>query len=513
MKRLFLLISILVYLLYLTLPVNTQIIGGIEPIPFYLENSEIRLNFMYHVNKIDLLSIVDKDDDHTFDVSGILWKIRLIDLTTAPNYNEITRSQTELNCQTSYNILNDGSAQILYMNWLNCAVNPTNKFNLTITVRLDENSDDSDWRIYINSEMNDYSILYHKLFFGILENPVDYIVTASGILIKNPANTFDAVSDPLIDVGSVALPIKMIPYYTSANQGLYFWSKDDHPPHYQSASFSSDGSRLYYGHGFYPEYIGTAGNDFNMDYDFSIGVFNGDWYTAARLYRSWALSRPWANTLLINRNDIPQFWKELDLGEHSGHFPNANLDYEINSWTNVRNYYNATNLAVFYWGGATNDLQAQPWSSTIIDGLDSYGIKTFFYNNPQFVNVGLPFYTSVSSYTCRNIAGQPYIMSGIARMDYTNTGWHNWVASRVRDNLAAVGYKGMFFEYPVADKLCYNLPNPVGGINPLDGMIDFMNEVRSEARESYSNFILFYEYFYDYFIPVSDAAFVSSNFG
>ncbi|MEK6862085.1 MAG: DUF6259 domain-containing protein, partial [Nanoarchaeota archaeon] len=360
-------------------------------IPFSLENGEIKFNFLYTPTKIDLQSVTNKDSSHTFDVYGILWRIRLIDLNSAPAYNELTKTQDDLNCYTSYNIQQDGASQILYMNWADCAVDSTNTFNLTISVRLDQDSDFSNWRVSINNDMNDYSILYAKLSFGILKNPDDYAVI-NNEQVKNPANMITFSGSPYIDGGGVALNLKIVPYWTSNNQGLYFMSKDSLPPHYQLNTFTADGQRFVYGHGFYPEYIGTPGNDLSMDYDFSIGVFNGDWYDAARLYRNWALSQPWANTKLINRNDIPTFWRELDLGEASQcPYPNlpgcqnVNLTYEIESWKKVRDFYNLTNLVVFYWFGLTPppDFSPYPWTETLTNGLENLGIKTFVYANPQ----------------------------------------------------------------------------------------------------------------------------------
>ena len=507
-KRLiFLLIICFIYLLPFA---NTQIISSLDPVPFSLENDNIRFDFLYNLNKIDLLYIVKKDSGHAFDVSGILWKIRLIDLSTAPLYTEITKSQTELNCQTSYYVLPDGSAQLLFMNWNNCAVNPTNKFNLTITVRLDQDKDYGDWRVFVNSDMTSYSVLYAKLFFGVLKDPDDYSLLSRGYIVKNPATTLNSGFDPLVDGGDINLPLRIESYYNSNNEGLYFWAKDA-SQHYRVRSLFGDGQRIFYGIGFYPEYIGTPGNDLAMDYDLSVGVFNGDWYDSAKLYRNWAINQPWANTKLIDRNDIPIYWKELNLGEsrdcpYPNNCLNANLTFEIDSWIKVRDYYNATNLVVMYGAGATvPDFQPQPWASALTSELDSLGIKTFFYANPQ--STGSPVYGPLIPYLCKNLYGQPYIDSGFARMDYTNLGYHSWFADKI-ENLAANGYDGMFFEVPIATPFCYNPPNPVGGINPWQGMINFMNEVKSQA-----NIVITYEFFYEFFIPVSDVGFVNSGIG
>lgn len=503
MKRL--IFTGLVILFFLFTFTNTQI-SSVQPVQFSLENDDIKFNFELDLNEISLKSIVKKDNSHTFDVKGILWKVRLIDHTQLSNNNyvEITKSERNLFCTVSYNIQQSG---VLIMRWDDCAVDQNNKFNLIITVSLDQNSDYGNWRINVENNMVDYSLLYIKLFFGILKDPDDYAVIENQ-QIKNPATTIGNLADPYIDGGGIPMKLKIVPYWTSDNDGLYFISKDTLPPHYQGTSMTADGQRFVYGHFFYPDQLGIVGNDLSMNYDFSVGVFNGDWYDAAKIYRAWALNQPWADIRLENRNDIPQYWKELDLGEVR-HSPNTNITYEINSWKKIKDFYDIDNLVVLYWFGvSTLDFQPQPWTSQLVGGLNPYGISIFAYTNSQVMDINSPFYNQISAYTCRNLLNQPIISGSIARNDYTNPNLHDWYADKVRNNIASSGYKGIFFEIPLPDPICYNgLPNPVGGTKPWEGMTEFIRKERDAGRQIHSDFVIAYEFFYEAFFEVSDAIF------
>ena len=59
-----------------------------------------------------------------------------------------------------------------------------------------------------------------------------------------------------------------------------------------------------------PEVPGDGG----IPYTTVMGVFNGDWYDAADLYKCWARQQPWCARKLTQRDDIPSFLKEGSAG-------------------------------------------------------------------------------------------------------------------------------------------------------------------------------------------------------
>ncbi|MCL5103183.1 MAG: DUF6259 domain-containing protein [Armatimonadetes bacterium] len=55
---------------------------------------------------------------------------------------------------------------------------------------------------------------------------------------------------------------------------------------------------------------------FESSYPVAVGVFQGDWYDAARIYRKWAIRQPWcAKGTLAKRDDLPDWFKKLDFWE------------------------------------------------------------------------------------------------------------------------------------------------------------------------------------------------------
>lgn len=55
------------------------------------------------------------------------------------------------------------------------------------------------------------------------------------------------------------------------------------------------------------------GGMYRVPYEAAVGVFHGDWYEAAQLYRKFALQAPWCQVGSVSRRPIPQWLKDVDL--------------------------------------------------------------------------------------------------------------------------------------------------------------------------------------------------------
>ena len=69
----------------------------------------------------------------------------------------------------------------------------------------------------------------------------------------------------------------------------------------------------------FPEGQGVIGTNYNMPYDVVIGTFTGDWWTAAKWYRQWAVNQIWCSKgKLVDRKDVPDWYKETAIWEFVG---------------------------------------------------------------------------------------------------------------------------------------------------------------------------------------------------
>ena len=492
------------------------------PTPVVIENDRLRLTFLKTANTIALQSVFKKDSGYNFDVDGIKWKIRLIDLTQAPTtYPEVTKNEAELNCQTSHSLATIGGLQNLNLNWDNCTMSAGNTFDVNLSVNLANGQDFADWKVSINNDMTDYSVRYIKLFWGILANSLGDNMLTDSNWVEDPASTLalDGTAGYL-DEGHTSRGIRMgLAYWTDNQQGLYLIPKDSTPNYFRTHSYSSDGNRFIYGLLLYPDAIGQAGNNFSMNYDMSFGIFTGDWYDAAKIYRNWAIAQPWAATKLENRTDIPIWWRELEIGEARAGNPTLNTTLEVQKLGGIKNFYNLDYMVSFYWPGtAAGDpyFVPYPWLGTVSNNLSSLGIKTLIFTNPHPLAASHPDYTALTPLLCKDMAGQPYVDSGSSSFNSTYPVRQNMYANDVKNNLVqGVGLSGIFVEIPIPKypDMCFNspLPGQVGGIYPFKGMRDLLNAVRQTARTVNPNFITMYEFFHDAYFEVTDTAFDFSS--
>jgi len=63
----------------------------------------------------------------------------------------------------------------------------------------------------------------------------------------------------------------------------------------------------------WPGLAEKSGGEYKLPYEAVIGVFDGDWYDAAQVYREWALTAPWSKAGPVSKRPIPQWVKDTDL--------------------------------------------------------------------------------------------------------------------------------------------------------------------------------------------------------
>jgi len=64
----------------------------------------------------------------------------------------------------------------------------------------------------------------------------------------------------------------------------------------------------------FPEEMGSPGKNFTLPYKAVVGIFDGDWIDAAKVYRNWATKQKWCSKgKLSERNDIPEWFKDISV--------------------------------------------------------------------------------------------------------------------------------------------------------------------------------------------------------
>lgn len=77
----------------------------------------------------------------------------------------------------------------------------------------------------------------------------------------------------------------------------------------------------------------SKGNDPEIPYPVVVGIFSGDWYDAAQIYRQWAVQQAWVSGgRLSERSDIPEWFKDIGIHQWISTYP---LCYDLNHFSIV----------------------------------------------------------------------------------------------------------------------------------------------------------------------------------
>ena len=134
----------------------------------------------------------------------------------------------------------------------------------------------------------------------------DFIVAPSGpgAIIENPAKNW-----PEQFLTGWQFPgVQSVQFcsYQDRTAGVYVASMDTEG-HARSLSVSKQKNRYQ----LYRDYslLEPSATAWKSPYDTTFGVTSGTWRQTADIYKRWAVRQPWCAKKLVDRNDIPNFWK------------------------------------------------------------------------------------------------------------------------------------------------------------------------------------------------------------
>lgn len=187
------------------------------------------------------------------------------------------------------------------------------------SVLLEADSCLSKWRIAVK---NNTSYGIRAIRYPVIESPRvlgdsakdDYFISGAsgGMKWAEPAEAsplaYDIVNlgsfKPMQYPGGAALQLQA---YYDGTAGLYMATHDAgiNVKHF-GLTRMKDGLDLSIEH----NYDERPGQSFDLPYDTVLGVFHGDWYAAADLYKEWASKQYWCAKKVSERDDLPAWVKE-----------------------------------------------------------------------------------------------------------------------------------------------------------------------------------------------------------
>ena len=149
-------------------------------------------------------------------------------------------------------------------------------------------------------------------------------------------------------------------------------------------------------------------------YEATVAAFKGDWWEAARLYRAWALTAPWAaKGPIVTRADYPKRMAEIPLWLNIHGLP-AEVS---NVMTRARAVFPNFDCGIHWhvWQHSKHDINypeyfpEQDGAGPCFAYLKSIGEEAMPYTNGRLWSTNLVSYPYVLPYTCKKPDGSAYV--------------------------------------------------------------------------------------------------------
>jgi len=185
-----------------------------------------------------------------------------------------------------------------------------------ITVNLEGMLDDNDsltrWSISVDNpstqKLAAIRFPYISAVPAIGSADDDFIVAPAspGALIENPAKNWP--TNYSISWPSPGIQSMQFCSFQDRSAGIYLASMDT-TGHGRDLRISKQGNKKIL---LYHEYKLSAQTSaqWKSPYEVAFGVTSGTWQQTADIYKRWAIQQPWCAKTLVQRDDIPAFWKK-----------------------------------------------------------------------------------------------------------------------------------------------------------------------------------------------------------
>jgi hypothetical protein len=291
-----------------------------------ITNGVIKLKFFEGESGFGLYGIINVQKGYDF-LLGQTMKSSLWEIKFKHSSNRLMTTDNTVECNRAYNIEKsaDGSSLTLHLYWNDITLDTEEKaVNVHATVRLDKSSL-SYWQINVENRSKQFGTweIKYPSIKGLRASEDEDVQLAypdyHGCLLKNPVKripemfSVDPNPPQVMDYPSAKCTMQFSTLFEGKNNNGLYLATHDSEANVKKFGYEVDekGRSLKYGIKNYPEGMGVpgSGNNYRMPYEIVIGVYEGDWITASKIYHDWAINQKWCSKgKLSQRKDIPEWY-------------------------------------------------------------------------------------------------------------------------------------------------------------------------------------------------------------
>jgi hypothetical protein len=408
--------------------------------------------------------------------NGKLWYLIMTDDMGVSSFVNLTNTTS---CDKSYSF-DPVNGLVLHFNNLDVP-REYNSIDVTVTIKASDIPNMFAFRIDVDNRCTGYAIWeirFPEIYFGDIDND------GVNSIVANPAAEGRFIADPTRHDWNGWTLAYGLPYPDSRSQmqwsayfkgyatnyypaptktaGIYLATHDEYPVAAKNFSYNPDSlyDRWFYACTLYPEDI-ENGLDYTMTYDHIVGVYEGYWYEAAKIYRDWASGQHWVRKgKLAERTDLPQWFKDITYCHR----------LQTDGYSYSEAYYRALDLngrltgpMLIQWylwedppyedpnasGNYPPTSIAQRGLDTTIAALKANDIYSTLYVDPYVWWTGLESFAAEGEpYACKNPDGSVKMWSSTewALMDVGTPFWIDYCKTVVREIVEKYNPPGIYLD-------------------------------------------------------------------
>jgi hypothetical protein len=292
------------------------------------------------------------------------------------------------------------------------------------------------------------------------------------------------------------LSLQCLAFYRENGPGLYLAADDVQARSKSFAAFGNGQGGLGLEVCHFPGADTAAAARYEPGYDVLIGLFQGDWITAATRYRAWALQQPWARESRLKQGRTP------DWVTHTGFWVwNRGLSDDVLPPAAALQDYLGVPVSVFWhwWHGCAYDVNFPEYLPPR-EGTDAFreavrkarqkGLNPLVYMNQRLWGMSAKSWVSQKAeyYAVKRQDGtvQPevyntFTRSPMASMCLGTAFWRNTYADLSEAVYHDLGVSGIYMDQACSSLICYDTRHghpPGGGAYWMEGFRALESDIR-----------------------------------
>ncbi len=380
-----------------------------------------------------------------------------------------------------YRKINSTQAPGWELQFIDAPVQSGGTLSATVTITLDPKTSLYKWGLSID---NKSSTPLLEMQFPLLRElasdrpgseKTDYVAVPaySGVKYMSPRNT--GIAGPgYTEVPSSGMSVQLMGYCDGQGGTLYLASYDSKYYHKNFTCWPMESKTAFYMCITHFAEKSAINSRWTLPYPIICGPIRGDWYDAAKLYRSWTTTLPKVKSLAV-RTDIPGWFKNLSVwfqGATWAHDEDKLLAYADDMIDLRKKLGEPFGFHWYIWQKYSRHdyrypdyLPAPPGFIKAARKMQEAGIYVMPYINIQLCDTSLPFWTEekASEYARLAPTGKPYFEYGaggpespMVPMCVVNDYWQNKIMGIATHVVSDYSVDAIYWdEYTMAPYACY----------------------------------------------------------